>query len=250
MESQMAASWATEMGIAENTEFEAYGAKYRYKNVVGAEGLTDGRMNCKVFKVMQGTCKSSAEGGTTYDIEVCLRMSLYNGMNLSGDIFAYWGGGCEMVGTNKKTTNENYNDDRLKLNFVDFYLESNQSKWVKDASFSKSNLGTFGFESVYAKIGTFGPPILSNGYAKTRLGFTPYKTAYGGGLSSYQCFYTWAYPYWSKTLNERVRIGLRLRGHSHSAACSSRHLHCHYSVGSTDSNYGCSALCRIAEKRS
>ncbi len=214
MESQMAASWATEMGIAENTEFEAYGAKYRCKNVVGAKGLADGKMNCKVLKVMKGTGKGYKDASTlaTYDIEVCLRMSLYSGMNLSGDIFAYWGGGCEMVGTNKKQRNENDNTEQMDNAFVDFYLEPKQEKWLKEKSASKDELGTFEFESAYAKVGTFGPPFLIDSFVKTRLGFTPYKTANGGGLNTYQSSFSWSMPIFSNVQNQRMRIGLRLRG--------------------------------------
>ena len=249
MESQMAASWAAEFGIAEGEAFEAYGARYSYKNVVGAEGLADGKMNCKVFKIMKGTAKGNTDT-EVYDIQVILRMSLISGMNIMGDIFSYCGGGCEMVGTNKKQTNGSYDADQLKQNYVDFYLEPDQSKWLKESSSTKDNLGTFPFESAYAKVGTFGPPILSDGFAKNRLGFTPYKTAVGGGLSSWQCFYTWAFPYWSSKLNQRVRIGLRLRGVSAYAISSPRSLDFFYSVASTHSYFGGSALCRIAERRS
>ena len=102
MESQMAASWAAEFGIAENTEYEAYGVTYRYKNITGVKGLADGVMNCKVYRKKIGTCKGYKDANTLaiYDLELSLRMSLMHGMNVSGDIFAYWGGGCEMVGTN------------------------------------------------------------------------------------------------------------------------------------------------------
>ena len=244
MESQMAASWAAEFGIAEGEEFEAYGAKYHYKNIVGAKGLADGKMNCKVLKVVKGTAKGDTDG-VTYDVEVSLRMSLTHGMNLSGDIFAYWGGGCEMVGTNKVKGTGSFQQETLDKDYVDFYLEPNQSKWAYETSSAKDNLGTFPFESVYSKIGTFGPPILSDGYAKTRLGFTPYKTAVGGGLNSWQCLYTWSFPYWSDKIDQRARIGLRLRGSSNASACSARYLNANNSAAISNVHYGGSALCRI-----
>lgn len=246
MESQMAASWAAEFGVAENTEYEAYGATYRYKNVTGAKGLADGEMNCKVYRKKIGTCKGYKDAKTlaTYDLELCLRMSLMHGMNVSGDIFAYWGGGMEMVGTN---FGGNSQDGRLAKNLVDFYLEPDQAKWVAETTVSKVNLGTFGFEAVYGKIGTFGPPIYTDGYAKSRLGHTPYKTAQGGGLSSWQCFYSWSNPYWSSTLNERVRIAVRLRGYAYHAYCSARNLIANYSAANANVHNGGSAQCRIAE---
>lgn len=249
MESQMAASWAAEFGIAENTEYEAYGVTYRYKNITGVKGLADGVMNCKVYRKKIGTCKGYKDANTlaTYDLELSLRMSLMHGMNVSGDIFAYWGGGCEMVGTNKVQTNGSYNAEQLLKNYMDFYLEPNQSKWVNESGVSKNNLGTFGFEAVYGKIGVFGPPILSDGYCKNRLGHTPYKIADGGNLSSWQCFYSWAFPYWSSTLNQRVRIAVRLRGHASNAGCSARSLYAVNSAANTNVNYGGSAQCRIVQ---
>ena len=249
MESQMAASWAAEFGVAEDTEYEAYGATYRYKNVAGAKSLADGEMNCKVYRVKAGSGKGYKDANTlvTYDFELCLRMSLIHGMNLSGDIFAYWGGGMEMVGTNKVQTKGDYNTDLLAKNFIDFYLEPNQAKWLNETAVSKNNLGTFGFEAVYGKIGTFGPPILSDGYGKKRLGHTPYKIANGGNISSWQCFYSWAYPYWSSTLNQRVRIAVRLRGHASNSKCTARYLYAYYSAAATSVANGGSAQCRIVQ---
>lgn len=249
MESQMAASWAAEFGIAENTEYEAYGVTYRYKNITGVKGLADGVMNCKVYRKKIGTCKGYKDANTlaTYDLELSLRMSLMHGMNVSGDFFVYWGGGCEMVGTNKVQTNGSYNAEQLLKNYIDFYLEPNQSKWVNESGVSKNNLGTFGFEAVYGKIGVFGPPILSDGYCKNRLGYIPYKIADGGNISSWQCFYSWAFPYWSSTLNQRVRIAVRFRGHASSAVCSARCLAASRSAAHTYVSNGGSAQCRIVQ---
>lgn len=249
MESQMAASWAAEFGIAENTEYEAYGATYRYKNITGVKGLADGAMNCKVYRKKIGTCKGYKDANTlaTYDLELSLRMSLMHGMNVSGDVFAYWGGGCEMVGTNKVQTDGNYNTEQLTKNYIDFYLEPTQSKWVNESAVSKNNLGTFGFEAVYGKIGTFGPPILSGGYCKNRLGHTPYKIADGGNIGSWQSFYSWAFSYWSSVINQRVRIAVRLRGYASNASCSARCLIAYDSAADTYVNYGGSAQCRIVQ---
>ncbi len=249
MESQMAASWAAEFGIAENTEYEAYGATYRYKNITGVKGLADGAMNCKVYRKKIGTCKGYKDANTlaTYDLELSLRMSLMHGMNVSGDFFAYWGGGCEMVGTNKVQTDGNYNTEQLTKNYIDFYLEPTQSKWVNESAVSKNNLGTFGFEAVYGKIGTFGPPILSGGYCKNRLGHTPYKIADGGNIGSWQSFYSWAFSYWSSVINQRVRIAVRLRGAAYHASCSARFLDANTSAADTYVYYGGSAQCRIVQ---
>lgn len=245
MESQMAASWAAEFGIAENTEYEAYGATYRYKNITGVKGLADGVMNCKVYRKKIGTCKGYKDANTlaTYDLELSLRMSLIHGMNVSGDVFAYWGGGCEMVGTNKGNTGS----AQLGKYYIDFYLEPNQSKWVNESVVSKDNLGTFGFEAVYSKISVFRPPILSDSYCKKRLGYTPYKIADGGNMSSWQCFYSRAFSNWSSTLNQRTRISVRLRSAANYAFCSARYLHASYSAATKYVDLGISAQCRIVQ---
>lgn len=244
MESQMAASWAAEMGIAENTEYEAYGVTYCYRNITGVKGLADGEMNCKVYRKRIGTCKGYKDTDTlaTYDIEIQLRMSLVHGMTLSGDIFAYWGGGCEMVGTNAGGSDP---VEKLKKNFVEFYLEPNQDKWLNETSVSKNNLDTFGFEAVYNKVGVFGPPILDYGYTKDRLGYIPYKITNGGSIGSWQCFYSWSSPSWSSTLNQRARISLRFRGIASHVMCSQRSLHSVAVVSERYVTLGGSAQCRI-----
>lgn len=251
MESQMAASWATEFGVAEDTEYEAYGAKYRYKNIPGAEKLSDGVMNCKVYRIKKGICKGYKDASTqvTYDLELSLRMSLCHGMNLCGDIFAYWGGGLEMVGGNEPDTGGSYNLGQKNV-YVDFYMETDQRKWVREESGSKMNLGTFGFESLYVKVGTFGPPILSDGYAQDRLGFTPYSTKKGGNLQSWQCYYATSYPFWNDTKDRRYRIGSRFRGFADYSVCSCRCSDTNYKVTSTPMAYalGCSAQCRIVQR--
>lgn len=250
MESQMAASWATEFGVAEDTEFEAYGAVYRYKNIPNAEKLSDGVMNCKVYHIKKGICKGYKDANTqvTYDLELSLRMSLCHGMNLSGDIFAYWGGGLELVGTGKFDTGDIYNQEHLKNAYIDFYMETDQRKWVREELTTKTNLGTFGFESLYAKVGTFGPPILSAGYAQDRLGLTPYPTASGGNLQSWQCYYAYTEPYWSEKKDNRVRISLRIRGDATDINCSRRCLFGNYSLASKSMYSGGSAQCRIVQR--
>lgn len=252
MESQMAASWATEFGVAEDTEFEAYGAVYRYKNIPDAEKLSDGVMNCKVYRIKKGTCKGYKDANTqvTYDLELSLRMSLCNGMNLCGDINVYWGGGLEIVGTNKPDTGDSYNLDPLKTIYLDFYMETDQRKWVREESQVKTNFGIFGFESLYAKVGTFGPPILSGGYAQDRLGFTPYLTVSGGNIQSWQCYYASSYPYWNQTKGNRFRIGVRCRHVAGSSLGSFRSVNLTNLVSDTPTAMGLggSAQCRIVQR--
>lgn len=247
MESQMAASWAVEFGIAEDTEYEAYGQTYRYRNVTGVKGLADGVMNCKVYRIKTGTCMGykAADSKVEYDCELCLRFSLVHGMNLSGDVFGYWGGGMEMVGTGKQQ--ENTTQDKIKNAYIDFYLEPKQKNWLMENNTILSDFKTFAFEGVYAKIGTFGPLILGSGYFKKRMGLTPYKTENGGNIDSYQCCYGWTEPYWLDRYGQRVRIAVRFRGIAYVAYCSPRFLYAYYSAALTSVSNGGSAQCRIVQ---
>lgn len=149
-----------------------------------------------------------------------------------------------MVGTNKGTSST----EKLEKNFVEFYLEPYQDKWVNETNIQLNELGIFGFEAVYNKIGTFGPPILSDGFAQKRLGFTPYKIKDGGGLGSGQSFYGWTFPHWAYTPNERVLISVRFRGYVNNRNCAPRFLNAGYSASEMAVNAGGSAQCRIVQR--
>lgn len=242
MEGQMAASWAEEFGIGENEEFEAYGNKYYYKNIAGVEGLRDGKMNCKVYRLRQGTGQGYKDADTKedYDIEVVVRISLMHGVNAIGDIFNYEGGGIAIIGTYKPTAD----GDKLKDSSIDIYLEPNQSKWLYDTTIEKPNLGTFEYEKTYTKLGTQSP-LLSDGYIKDRIGFTPLKTANGGGLSTWQCSFAWSNAYWGQKENSRYFLAVRRRGRSYDAVCGFRTVLMHSAASYADTHNGGSAQCRI-----
>lgn len=243
MESQMAASWAVEFGIAEGDEYEAYGATYRYSNIAGVDGLDKGRMNCKVYRLKMGSGNGykDADTLTDYDIECMHRVSLIGGMNYCGDIFVYKGGGMEMVGTAPK----NYKEIVFTDKYIDFYMEDRQERWEYDNSVVKAAYGRFGFESVYPKIGTFGPPILNNGYYKSRMGYTPYATENGGSIKAYQCAYAWGYPYWAINDECRYRLAVRVGARSYYASCCGRCLDANNALVYAHVAIGGSAQCLI-----
>ena len=217
MESQMAASFACEIGIQPGVEFEFYGGTYWYENVPNASGLSEGGMNVRVFKRMSTTFNAydSAGAEQSWDVEVILRMSLVGGMNLSGDIFAYWGGGSENVGTYVVDVNTS----RVG-NPVDLYIEPDQKKWHNETIVSKADKGVFDFESRYRKLGTY--TNLGNSYVLKREPYSCWKTENGGSISTGECHYVYDNNYWDSVLNTRYRIGLRFRGYANSGACSAR----------------------------
>ena len=220
MEAQMAASYAVETGVAEGEEFTFYGATYWYQNPTGALGLADGEMNARVYKKMSQTFTAyDAEGAeTSWDVEVILRMSLVEGMNLSGDIFAYWGGGYEQVGTVKYLQ-----ETQRTGNPVALYLQPDQKLWERETDFSKTDLGTFGFESSYLKLGE--SENIGDGYAVRRQPYAPWKTEKGGSIGQGECMYVYDNNYWGNVINSRYRIAVRLRGSAYWSICSARYLY-------------------------
>lgn len=233
MESQMAVSFAVETGVSENTEFEFYGYKYRYVSVPGTDGTAG--MNVRLYKFMSQTFTAfDAEGNETeWDVEVILRMSLYGGVNLSGDIFMYCGGGYEQVGTCQFATSGS------KGNPIDLYLEPDQRKWHTEKTSSRDDLGTFDFERLYIKTGSC--TNVGDGYSALRSSYSGWKQKAGGSISTGECYYTWDNNHWSTKLNQRTRIAARSRGYASSSFCSPRFLFAYYAVSSTARIYGGSA---------
>lgn len=241
MESQMVASFASETGIQPGVEFEFYGGTYWYENVPNASGLSEGGMNVRVFKRMSTTFNAydSAGAEQSWDVEVILRMSLVGGMNLSGDIFAYWGGGSENVGTYEIDTNTSNIG-----NPVDLYIEPDQKKWHNEAVVSKADKGVFDFESQYRKLGTY--TNLGNSYVLKRQPYSCWKTENGGSISTGECHYVYDHNYWGSVLNTRYRIGLRFRGYAYSGACSARSVYASYAASISARYYAGSAQALIA----
>lgn len=233
MESQMAVSFAVETGVSENTEFDFYGYKYRYVSVPGTDGTAS--MNVRLYKIMSQTFNAfDAEGNDVeWDVEVILRMSLYGGVNLSGDIFMYCGGGYEQVGTCQFATSGS------KGNPIDLYLEPDQRKWHTEKTSSRDDLGTFDFERLYIKTGSC--TNIGDGYSALRSSYSGWKQKAGGSISTGECYYTWDNNYWSTKLNQRTRIAARFRGNATSSSCSPRFLYANSAVSSTSRHYGGSA---------
>ena len=249
MESQIVASFISEFGISATTDvasphyFEVYGGRYYYMNVPESQGLEDGYMNVRLYRELEanGTPWYDAEGNeVTYDIAVILRMSLMGGANLSGDIFAYWGGGCEVVGTCGENTANGTYGHRL-----DYYLQPDQSQWFHETAITKNDLGRFDFESENAYKHLGQGPNITNGYALQRLPFLPKRSMAGGSISQGECYYTYEYKYWSTVKDQRARLGLRFRGIAPYTVCSPRYWSAYYCASTTSRYYGGSAQARF-----
>lgn len=227
MESQMAASYATELGINPTTDpaspnyFEFYGNDYYYMNVPGFDGLQEGRMNTRVYKYIRKSEVSAYNNNvaTTFDVNVILRMSLFNGANLSGDIWVYNGGGLEIVGSctvNPELVDDpdfDWEFDPEVGNKVDIYVEPDQTKWHSETVISKNGLDqVFGFEALYRHV--LETTNLGTSDTLTREGFTPWKTAKASTNVQGECYYQVDENHWGQ-LNQRVRIGSIFRGGSY-----------------------------------
>lgn len=241
MESQMAASFANERNIAEGAEFEFYGYKYSYKNVPNTTGIED--LNVIVYKVMSQTfdAYNASKAVTKFDVEVNLRMALVNGVSLCGNIWGYYGGGLEMVGTCKYPSS---GSSHPTGNTVDLYFEQDQKKWHNETSISKDNLGKFAFESAYEHYGQ----QITQGYGSILdyVSYNMFRTKKAVDIDHGACAYQWDENYWSSTVNQRVRIRALRRCSAHDWEAAPRTLHAYYAVSATYRNHGGSCQCLLA----
>lgn len=235
MESQMAASMATELGIAPTESadnlntFKFYGDTYYYMNVPGFAGLQDGDMNVKVYKVQTADVEGFNEAGeaTTFEFEFVLRMSLFNGANLSGDIMAYNGGGLEMVGTRET--------DAMTGHHVDVYLQPDQKKWHNDST-ARKNIGeTWDFEKTYIKVGEY--ETLGDSYTLERMSNSPVRIKKASNMSQGENYYMFDNYYWANK-GQRARMTSLFRSWSANAYCSARTLLASHDVDYRDNSHG------------
>lgn len=215
LESQLAASMAAELDIQPTEDgkephyFEFYGNKYYYKNIhPDLDGLNEGGMNVHVLKYTQATISAWAAGRgiekTDFDVEIIQNTPLYNGVNLAGYIWAYYGGGLEMVGTPKAGATLG-----SAGNQIDIYVEPDQTKWLFETDTLKPAGQRFNFEDKYQLLATVNN--LNNGYTLTRESYTPWKIAQASSGSQGESYYHWSDAEWISGTN-RVRLRALFRG--------------------------------------
>ena len=238
MEGQMAASWAEEMGIEDGREFEMYGRRYVVNHVGEKAG-----MNVRVMRFRSGTVTAYNASGdanpTAFVVEAAIRMSLVDGMEMSGNMFCYSGGGCEAVGTDLTGAQ----GGNLKAK-IDVYLQADQAKWAYEKTYVKSDLGSYGFESKYARL-LHDFDGITDGYCQERIGFGPWSIAKETSMAKGQSFYAWANNYWSSKANSRVRLALRFRAYASNGNCGARSVYAVDAAGYAHAYIGGSAQCRL-----
>ena len=235
MESQLAASMATELGIAPTESadalntFKFYGDTYYYMNVPGFAGLQDGDMNVRVYKVQTADVKCFSKAGEafTVEFELVFRMSLFNGANLSGDIWAYNGGGLEMVGT--RETNA------MTGHHVDVYLQPDQKQWHNEST-DRTIIGkTWDFEKTYLKVGEY--ETLGDSYTLERMSNSPVRIKKASNMSQGENYYMGDNRYWANN-GQRARMMSLSGGGSGGARCSARTLNADSDVLITEVDRG------------
>lgn len=249
MESQMAASMAAELGIKPSTSaadmhyFYMYGEKYYYMSVGSVTSLADGQMNARVYKPIDYTYTDGTDGQVT--CEFLLRMSLYSGAMLSGDVFVYNGGGAELVAKAVNTTGGSFG------NPVGFWMEPSQRKWQKITSVTIGETEKFGFEDSYKNIIPLdgNTVTVGNNWRRNRVPYTPFTTinsSRGRGDCLYLQNENW---YNTSSANKKSRLALRFGLIASVGTCAPRSLFCHHSCDTSNRYYGgrAQALVRIAQ---
>jgi hypothetical protein len=245
MEAQLVLSFAAELGIQENTDFEVYGQTYRYVTPSKAKGLADGYMNAIVYKVVPGEWQGYDANGNavTWKFEVNLRQGIIDGLTTSGDIYHSRGGGYEQVATNHYTSQTG----QAGGNEIDLYIETDQRKWHSETLPIKPDLGVFDFESHYEKMAHISDFI--TGWLKQRVPHTSFYKVVGGLRNTYVTGYNSNENYYSSNPNERVRLSARSGGYTTWIGCASRCLFATSSVLSAVRYIGGSAQCLFKKRR-
>ena len=244
MEAQLVLSFAAELGVQENTEFEVYGQKYRYITPPKAKGLADGYMNAIVYKVVPAEWQGYDTNGNavTWKMEANLRQGIIDGLTTSGDIIHYRGGGCEQVVTNYYTSN----GGQTGKNDMDLYIETDQRKWHSETNDNKPNLDVFDFEGQYEKVGHLTNVV--SGWLKQRIPHTSFYKMMGGQRNTYVSGFNSNDNWYSNQVNQRIRLAVRLGGYARWDSAGSRSLHANSSVRNPARYIGGSAQCLFVRR--
>lgn len=237
METQIALSFAVEFGIGVDTRFEFNGCTWWYSNPTttgfAPKTVADGYMNARVYKIVTGTftgyASASATETTDFNIEVCVRVGLMLGCDMSGDGGPYWGGGCEILGSCDSAPASGSFGYELKA-----YIEQDQTKWTNEDETSVNIGQKFGFEDKYKFAGSM--VTRSNNYTRRRIPNTPLPAAMGGASQKGECGYSYMGNYWGSA-GKKTRVGVRSGSYAYNSASSARSLSASPSAGTTFTYY-------------
>ena len=240
MESQIVLSFAKEFGIAPDTWFTVYGGTYKYVTPSGCKGLSDGYMNARVYKNISGTVNgynTSTSAAETWNVEAMLRISICGGLNLCGDIFAYWPGGADAIYTVLNNPDVNRNGNR-----VEAYYELDQVKWVRDTNTRLALATQFESQKKYKAGGVLESTF--NAWIVSRSPYAPIatKSISGGSISSGECCYVnLNNDGYGSDLTVHQRSALRCRSFATNSGCAPRSVYANSPASSAGVSVGGSA---------
>lgn len=228
MEPQMAASYAVELGIKPTTAsgqektFEFYGGTYYYEDVAldGFTNILTGGMACRLYKIVTTSFTDDTKG--KINIEYRLRMSLFDGLSLSGDIFTYCGGGHELVALHTGTKEQGESGYA-----VTEYFQPDVTKWHSETADHKTGGPKFDFESSYIKL---ADSTTGGRWTKMHVAFgiLPMSVNGSGWRKGDVAFLDTA-NWFSSTDNDRTRLSLRFGGHASWTRAAPRSANCTFS---------------------
>lgn len=244
MEAQLVLSFAAELGVQENTEFDVYGQKYRYITPPKAKGLADGYMNAIVYKVVPAEWQGYDANGNavTWKMEANLLQGIIDGLTTSGDIFCYAGGGYEQVDIYHSPTSAGKEGANERI----LYIETDQRKWHSETVYIKNDNGMFDFESQYEKVGHVDNAL--SGHLKQREPHTPFYKMIGGSLGTFVSGDNYNERYYNAIEGQHVRLGIRICGIPLWQHCGSRYLNARTNVNTSSASCGGSNQCLFKKR--
>ena len=129
---------------------------------------------------------------------------------------------------------------------MDLYIETDQRKWHSETVDNKLNLGVFDFEGQYEKVGHLTNVV--SGWLKKRVPHTPFYKMMGGQRNTYVSGFNSNENWYSSTVNQRIRLAVRLGGYVNWDCAASRYLLARHSVRATARNDGGSAQCLFSKR--
>ena len=239
MESQMAASYAVELGIKPVVVYSFYGNNYYYENIPNGKfpNILDSGMCCRLFRQVPFSFTDDSKGKVSGEFR--LRMSLFDGLTLNGDIFMYCGGGKELVALHTGTTQNGEGGYDVAE-----YFEPDVRKWHSETAEKKMSTEAWSFETSYLKIGTSTTGVR---WIKQRIpfGILPTSTTEAGRRKN-EVSYSDSTNWFSNVDKQKTRLALRFGGHAAWYRSAPRNVICALGVLNAVRNIGGRAQALIA----
>ena len=171
--------------------------------------------------------------------EFRLRMSLFDGLTLNGDIFMYCGGGKELVALHTGTTQNGEGGYDVAE-----YFEPDVRKWHSVTAEKEKSTETWSFETSYLKIGTSKTGAI---WIKQRIpfGILPTSTT-GAGRRKNEVSYSDSSNRFSNVDKQKVRLSLRFGGFAAWGQAAPNSVICSYGLLTASRNNGGRAQALIA----